>query len=400
MEIGLSRFNEVFEEAGVPRDHYASLFETLGELGADAVAARIFSWAHQRLEGLGATFSADDSDERIIPVDWMPRIVTRDHWQHLSDGLLQRGRAINVWLEALYGDGQDVVPRELVESSAFYRPHAIPKGSCPVRVYGPDVVHMGGGEYMVLEDNVRVPSGVAYSEAIRRAGMDVLPELFEPYRVAEIFSYYDTLRRTFEDATPDGSDEPNVAVVTRGREDSAYIEHSRIAEACGLPLLTLADCYVKNGEVRSRWDGRRIDVIYRRFDEDYVDTDLPELKKVYLEGRVRFANGFGVGVADDKAIFPFVPEMIDAHLGERPILANATTYALTEEEPRSEAIERLPEMVLKPHEGYGAQGLLIGPEAGRKEIEAARRNVRENPTGFVVQETLEFSAHILDETSE
>ena len=191
-----------------------------------------------------------------------------------------------------------------------------------------------------------------------------------------------------------------MVVVTRGTDDSAYFEHGRIAEACGVPLLTLADCQVKNGEVRSRSDGQRIDVIYRRFDEDYVDTDLPELKDVYLEGRVEFVNGFGVGVADDKAIFPFVPEIIEAHLGEKPILATAPTYSLTEDESRSEAIERLPEMVLKPREGYGAQGLLIGPEAGRDEIEAARSNVRENPTGFVVQETLEFSTHVLDEVSE
>jgi len=399
VEIGLPRFNEVFEKADLPRDHYGPLFEALSALGTESITRGI-SAAYRRLGDLGATFAADDSDQRVIPVDWMPRILPGDHWERLSSGLLQRGRAINAWLEALYGDGQDVVPDELVESSVFYRPHTIPQGSSPVRVYGPDVVHMGGGEYVVLEDNVRVPSGVAYSEAIRRAGMHALPELFQPYRLARIFSYYDALRRTLEDAAPDGVDGPNVAVVTRGSGDSAYFEHSRIAEACGVSLLTLADCHVRDGEVRARSDGRRIDVIYRRFDEDYVDTDLPELKNVYLEGRVGFVNGFGVGVADDKAIFPFVPEMIEAYLGERPILSNAPTYSLAEEESRAEAMERLPEMVLKPREGYGAQGLLIGPEAGREEIEDARRNVRKNPTGFVVQETLEFSTHVLDEGSD
>lgn len=395
VEVGLSRFNEVFEKAGAPRSHYEPLLEALERLGSERISDRLAA-ARRRLGEMGVTFAPDDVDERIIPVDWMPRIVPDDHWQRLSDGLLQRGRAINAWLETLYGEGQDVVPDDLVRSSVFYRPHEIPAGSAPVRVYGPDVVHMGSGEYVVLEDNVRVPSGVAYSEAIRRAGLDALPELFRPYRVADIFSYYDALRRTLEDAAPEGVDEPNVAVVTRGSGDAAFFEHDRIAEACGLPLLTLADCYVRGGEVRARPDGRRLDVIYRRFDEDYVDTDLPELEKVYLEDRVRFVNGFGAGVADDKAIFPYVPKMIEACLGERPILANAPTYSLTEEEPRSEALERLPELVLKPRQGYGAQGLLVGPEASREEVRDARHSVRKNPTGFVAQETLEFSTHVLD----
>ncbi len=189
-----SRFNEVFERTNVPREHYGPLFEALERIGAENISDRI-STARRRLGELGATFESDDSGdpERLIPVDWMPRILPSDHWQRLSDGLLQRGRAINAWLEALYGKGQDVVPEELVKSSVFYRPHEIPAGSAPVRVYGPDVVHMGDGEYVVLEDNVRVPSGVAYSEAIRRAGLDALdalPELFQPYRVAGIYAYY------------------------------------------------------------------------------------------------------------------------------------------------------------------------------------------------------------------
>ncbi len=169
MEIGLSRFNEVFERTNVPREHYGPLFEALERIGAENISDRI-STARRRLGELGATFESDDSGdpERLIPVDWMPRILPSDHWQRLSDGLLQRGRAINAWLEALYGKGQDVVPEELVKSSVFYRPHEIPAGSAPVRV----------------------PSGVAYSEAIRRAGLDALPELFQPYRVAGIYAYY------------------------------------------------------------------------------------------------------------------------------------------------------------------------------------------------------------------
>jgi uncharacterized circularly permuted ATP-grasp superfamily protein len=247
----------------------------------------------------------------------------------------------------------------------------------------------------VLEDNVRVPSGIAYAEAIRRAGMETMPELYEAYRVAEIYSYYDRLGETLELAAPDGVEEPNVAVVTRGGDDPAVFEHRRIAGACGIAVMTLDDCLVSGGVVYARDDGRRLDVIYRRFDEDYIDTDLPELERAYLEGNVGFVNAPGVGVADDKAVFPYVPKMIEHHLGEPPILSNAPTYSLTEEEGRDDVLERLPELVIKPREGYGAQGLVVGPEAQQDEVDTARRNIRRDPTQFVAQETLDFSTHVL-----
>ena len=314
----------------------------------------------------------------------------------LSGGLLQRGQAINAWLADVYGGGQDVVPEEILRTSVFYRPHDHPGASPPVHVYGPDVVHIGPGNYVVLEDNARVPSGVAYSEAIRRVGRKVLPELFESYRVTKILAYYKELRRTLEAAAPEGIEEPNVAVVTRGEKDSAFFEHDALARSCGVPLLTLDECYVRNGEVRTRPDGERLDVMYRRFDEDYVDTDLPEIEKVYLEGRLGFVNAFGSGVADDKAVFPYVPTMIEHYLAEAPILQNATTYSLVEESTRQDVLDRLPELVLKPREGYGAQGLMMGPEAGEEDLADARRLIEEDPSAFVAQECLDFSTHVRD----
>jgi len=308
---------------------------------------------------------------------------------------LQRGKAINAWLRAVYGAGQDLVPEEIVRSSIFYRPHRLPGSSVPVHIYGPDVVHLATGEYVVLEDNVRVPSGIAYSEAIRRAGMEMMPEVYDAYRILEIFTYYDRLRETLELAAPEGVEDPNVAVVTRGGEDPAFFEHHRISEACGIEIMTLADCRVSGSYVYSREDGRKIDVIYRRFDEDYIDTDLPELDGVYLEGNVGLVNAPGVGVADDKAVFPYVPAMIEQYLTETPIIPNAPTYALTEEETRAEVLDRLPEMVVKPREGYGAQGLMVGPEALSEDIDDARRNISKDPTQFVAQETLDFSTHML-----
>ncbi len=388
-------FNEVFEGDGRARAHYRPLLNALGAMREGELARRI-SRAGERLRGMGATFvlpdDPDDTD-RIFPVDWVPRIIPADHWRTLSAGLSQRGRAINAWLREVYGGDQDVVPDEVVRESVFYRPHAYP-GSAPVHVYGPDVVHVSPGEYVILEDNARVPSGLAYADVIRRLGAELLPELFEGYGVAGIFSYYSKLRESLEAAAPPGVDEPHVAVVTRGEKDSAFFEHERIARLCGLPLLTLSDCRVKNGEVRTRSDGRRLDAMYRRFDEDYVDTDLPGLKDVYLNGRIGFANAFGAGVADDKAVFPFVPAMVERYLGERPILQNARTYSLVEEETRAEVLGRLPELVLKPREGYGAQGMLIGPEASREDLDAAARRVKGDPTAFVAQECLDFSTHI------
>nr|MBA3471992.1 circularly permuted type 2 ATP-grasp protein [Rubrobacter sp.] len=250
-------------------------------------------------------------------------------------------------------------------------------------------------EYVVLEDNVRVPSGVAYSEAIRRAMVEAMGDLYEPYRVSAISAYYAVLKRSLETAAPPGVDEPCVAVVSRGEGDSAYFEHSRLAEACNVRLLTLADCEVRSGEFRDRSDGRRIDVIYRRFDEDYMETDLPELEAVYLEGKVNIVNALGVGVADDKAVFPYVPAMIERYLGEKPLLKNVPTFSPTKPEEREEMLDRLGELVLKPREGAGGQGLVVGPEADREDLENARREMEENPTNFVAQEFLDFSTHVL-----
>jgi uncharacterized circularly permuted ATP-grasp superfamily protein len=378
------------------------LLDARERIGAEGFAERS-AQADEKLRELGATFPLPDDPagkERILPADWMPRIIPKDHWETLSAGLLQRGLAINAWLVELYNGEQDVVPRKIVESNVFYRPHTLPDCALPfpIRVYGPDVVHLESGEYVVLEDNVRVPSGVAYAEAIRRAGLEALSDLYDPYRVCGIFEYYSVLRQTLEVAAPSGVEEPRIVVMTRGEDDPAYFEHSRAAEACGLQLLTLSDCYVEGGEVRDSSDGRRIDVIYRRFDEDYVETDLPKLEGVYLEGRVNFVNAVGVGVADDKAVFPYVPTMIELYLEEEPILENVPTLSPSEPEDREEVLDRLDELVLKPREGYGGQGLVIGPEADQETLENARRSIKENPTGFVVQETVDFSTHLVNGT--
>ena len=397
METKSSFFNEVFSERGVARGYYGPLVEAMRSLGEKEFSARC-ARGRERLRELGATFPLPDDStgrDRVLPADWMPRIIPGEHWEKISAGVLQRGRAINAWLSGLYGDGQEVVPQNIVESSIFYRPHGLPPHSAPIQVYGPDLVHLGGGEYVVLEDNLRVPSGVAYTEALRRVGLEIIEELFDSYEVRGVADYYDRLCEALLSAAPEGVEDPCVAVVTRGEDDSAYFEHSRVAGACDFRVLTLADCRVKDGELRDKSDGQRIDVVYRRFDEDYIETDLPELEEVYLEGRVTFANALGVGVADDKAVFPYVHDMIRHYLGEEPILKNAPTHSLSDPGHRDETLDRLDELVLKPREGYGAQGLLVGAEAGPEELEKARERVEEDPEQFIAQETLDFSMHVI-----
>ena len=397
MEIKTKHFNEVFEPGGEIRELYRPLFQGLERLGEEELAGRS-ARADEKLRDLGATFPLPDDPtgkERILPADWIPRIVPRDHREILSRGLLQRGYAINAWLTDLYNGEQDVVPEEIVKSSVLYRPGPLPDHSIPVHIYGPDVVQLGPKEYVVLEDNVRVPSGVAYAEAIRRAGLEAMGELYKPYRVSAISAYYAVLKRSLESAAPVGVEKPCVAVVSRGKEDSAYFEHSRIAAACNFRLLTLAGCEVRGEEVRDRSDGCRIDVIYRRFDEDYMETDLPELEAVYLEGKVNIVNAPGVGVADDKAVFPYVPTMIEHYLGEKPLLNNAPTFSPSQPEHKAEVLDRLEDLVLKPREGYGGKGLVIGPEAGPEDLEQARHEMEENPLNYSAQEFLDFSTHVL-----
>lgn len=404
MVIEARRFSEVYDADGEPRGFYRPLLEVLGRMGPETFAENR-AVAREKLREQGATFPLSGADgqagrkDRVLPADWVPRILPSDDWTRISAGLLQRGWAINAWLADLYNGRQDVVPDEVVESSALRREDPLPDCSvpAPVHVYGPDLVHLESGEYVVLEDNVRVPSGVAYAEAVRRAGLQAFGETFEPYRVNGIYAYYAMLRATLEAAAPPGVEDPNIAIVTGGPGDAAFFEHRRIAGACGIRLLMLKDCRISGGRVLAEPDGERIDVIYRRVDGGYVVADLPELEAVYRSGGVNLANALGVGVADDKGVFPYVPAMIERYLGEEPILRNAPTIPLTDPEMRAEALERLPELVVKPREGYGGRGILIGPEADREEIDQTRRDVLKNPAGFIAQECLDFSTHVLDD---
>ena len=256
MKTMTSYYNEAFEKDSVAREPYEPLIEVFDRMGPGMLAERR-ARANEKLRKLGATFplpGEEGEKDRVLPADWVPRLIPRDHWERLSAGLLQRSRAINAWLDDLYNGDQGVVPKEIVESSILYRPNPLPGPSIPVHVYGPDVVHMGDGEYLVIEDNVRVPSGIAYSEAVRQAGLAVMKEMFDPYRVEDINDYYEMLRGTFEAAAPPGVEDPEIAMITSGPGDSAFFEHDRIARECSIRLLTLNDLRIRshliNAEVR------------------------------------------------------------------------------------------------------------------------------------------------------
>jgi uncharacterized circularly permuted ATP-grasp superfamily protein len=400
MKTKRQRYNESLEASGVVRETYATLFEKVDALGPVEMAARRES-AADALGELGATFPlADDpaGRRRLLPADWTPRIVPVEEWEELSSGLLQRGYAINAWLSELYGGGQDLVPEELVASSALYRGGTLPEGGRPpVHVYGPDLVRLDSGEYAVLEDNVRIPSGVAYAEAIRRAGSRAMPDLYGGYQVSGLGAYYAALRATLEAAAPPGIREPGIAVLTTGPRDPAYFEHQRIAGACAIRLLTTGELRFENGEALAASDGRRLDVLYLRTDAG----ELPEgLLDAYRQGNLGLANAPGVGVADDKAIFPYVPAMIERYLGEAPILSNARTLSLADPEGLAEARERLPELVIKPREGYGGKGVLVCPEATEAQMRRVWNEVEANPLGYVAQECLDFSRHLMDDPAD
>lgn len=392
-------YNEALTPDGGVRETYEPLLDALADLAAGPGDHR--SRATEYLKRLGATFPLPDEGNRVLPADWTPRLVSVEDWERLSGGLLQRGRAINAWLSDLYEGGQEVVPEEVVATSALYKPRAFPGSETtpPVHVYGPDVVHLGDGDYVVLEDNVRVPSGAAYADAIRRVGREVYGMVFESYpaRIGDISTYYEKLRQTLRAAAPPDVEDPRIVLLTGGRGDSAYYEHRHLAEVCGFELLSAGDLAVGGDQVRSR-DGRRVDVIYRRVDDGGVVSEIEGLGRVCRENHVAVINAPGVGVADDKAVFPYVPEMIRTYLGEEPTLNDAVTLPLADPERREEALDRLPELVLKPREGYGGLGVVIGPEADREELARARRQILEDPAAFIAQECLDFSTHVTDAT--
>ncbi len=405
-------FDEYFcGEKAAPRADLAPLLASLGQMGLPELN-RSHASASQLLRRLGATFRLNDSglkgSERILPFDPLPRLIGRSDWITLERGLLQRLEAIDCFLADIYGPQQilndGVIPREDVESSSGWRPQM--QGiSLPLNrwchISGLDLIRDGKGTWRVLEDNLRCPSGVAYFLENRRVMKRLFSGLFEGRAVQPIDDYPSHLLRTLQDLAP-WSDTPRVAILTPGVFNSAYFEHSYLAQEMGIHLVEGRDLVCEGGRVwmRSTNGLEPVDVIYRRIDDDFLDPTVfrkdsmlgvPGLIDVLRQGRVAIANAPGTGIADDKLIYAHVPAMIRYYLDEEPIIENVPTYLCARPDDRRYVLEHLEQLVVKSVAEAGGYGMLIGPQASRSELADFDTKIRANPRNFIAQPTLQLS---------
>jgi uncharacterized circularly permuted ATP-grasp superfamily protein len=365
-----------------------------------------------------AVYGAKDEEgsgtERLIPFDLIPRIIPAQEWRRMEAGLVQRVTALNRFVHDIY-HGQDIlragiVPREQVEHNAQFR-QVMMGVEVPHQIYshisGIDIVRAsnatGEGEYFVLEDNLRVPSGVSYMLENRKMMMRLFPELFSLHRVAPVAHYPDLLLETLRASAPATSAEPTVVVLTPGMYNSAYFEHAFLAQQMGVELVEGQDLVVKDDFVwmRTTRGLKRVDVIYRRLDDDFLDPEVfrsdstlgvPGLMRAYRAGHVGICNACGTGIADDKSIYPYVPAMIEFYLGEKPILNNVPTYLCRQPQDLQYTLDHLSELVVKEVHGAGGYGMLVGPTASRQELQDFRAALLADPARYIAQPTLSLSS--------
>jgi uncharacterized circularly permuted ATP-grasp superfamily protein len=413
------QFDEMHDSAQAVRPHYQGFDRWLSGQAAQLMQARREE-AEMIFRRVGITFAvygAKDEDgagtERLIPFDLIPRIIPAHEWQTMEAGLVQRVSALNRFIHDVYHEQEilraGVIPAEQVLRNAQFRPEMVGV-QVPGQVYshisGIDIVRapnaQGQGEYYVLEDNLRVPSGVSYMIEDRKMMMRLFPELFAQNRVAPVAHYPDLLLETLRAMAPSGMNEPTVVVLTPGMYNSAYFEHAFLAQQMGVELVEGQDLFVKDDFVymRTTRGPRRVDVIYRRIDDDFLDPEVfrptstlgcAGLLRAYRAGNVAICNAIGTGVADDKSIYPYVPAMIEFYLGEKPILSNVPTYQCRISEDLQYTLAHLKDLVVKEVHGAGGYGMLVGPAATQTEIEEFRKVLLANPSGYIAQPTLSLS---------
>ena len=405
-------YDEYFcRESSAPRTDLEPLLSTLGQLGLSELNRNHASASHL-LRRLGATFRLNGTGqlggERILPFDPLPRLIHRNEWSTLEQGLFQRLEAIDLFLNDVYGDqhilNDGVIPREDVESSQGWRPQ-MREIQLPLNrwchVSGLDLIRDGEGTWRVLEDNLRCPSGVAYFLENRRVMKRLFPSLFRTRTVQPIDDYPSHLLRTLQDLAP-WSDAPKVVLLTPGVFNSAYFEHSYLAQQMGITLVEGRDLMCENGRVwmRSTAGLEAVDVIYRRIDDDFLDPTVfrrdsmlgvPGMMEVMKNGRLAIANAPGTGVADDKLIYAYLPTIIRYYMSQEPIIENVPTYLCSRENDRNYVLEHLRELVVKSVAEAGGYGMLIGPHASSEEIEGFTAKIKANPRNFIAQPTLQLS---------
>ncbi|VVE86942.1 circularly permuted type 2 ATP-grasp protein [Pandoraea bronchicola] len=408
-------YNEMASITGATRAHYRRFDDWL-KCQPDDVLHHKRAEADLAFRRVGITFAVYGNEagtERLIPFDLIPRIIPAHEWQTLQTGLRQRVEALNRFIHDVYHE-QDilragVIPADQVLKNAQYRPEMqgvdVP-GDIYAHIAGVDVVRAGTGDdgvFYVLEDNLRVPSGVSYMLENRKMMMRLFPELFARNRIAPVEHYPDLLLDSLRAVAPMGVDDPTVVVMTPGIYNSAYFEHAFLAQQMGIELVEGQDLFVEDNLVYMRTTNgpKRVDVIYRRIDDDFLDPlafradsslGVPGLLSVYRAGRVTLANAIGTGVADDKSIYPFVPDMIEFYLGEKPILNNVPTYQCRRPDDLAYTLDNLAELVVKEVHGAGGYGMLVGPASTKAEIEAFRQRLIAKPDGYIAQPTLALSA--------
>jgi uncharacterized circularly permuted ATP-grasp superfamily protein len=408
---GTKFYNEMLANDGRVRDAYADIDKWLNALPDGHLALKTEE-AELLFRRMGITFlvyGRGGSNERLIPFDVIPRVFSAPEWDLLSKGSIQRVRALNMFLDDLYHGAEIVkagkIPASLVFNNAYYQiqMHGLDvPGGVYAHIAGIDLVRVDENEFYVLEDNLRSPSGVSYMLENRAIMMRLFPDLFANNAVAPVDRYPDELLRNLRAVAPNTDSEPTVVLLTPGAFNSAYFEHAYIADSMGIELVEAPDLFVRDGKVfmRTTEGPQRVDVIYRRIDDDFIDPlafrsdsmlGVPGLLSVYRSGGVTVANAMGTGVADDKSVYPYVPDIVRFYLDEEPILNNVPTYMLRDPEDLKYTLDNLADLVVKEVHGSGGYGMLVGPASTKKEIEDYRARILESPSGFIAQPTLSLS---------
>ncbi len=406
-----SAFDEMHADGGI-RPPYAEMARFLDATGREALdqKRREAEVLFRRIGVTFAVYTEGGDPERLIPFDVIPRILSRAEWERLSRGLEQRVRALNAFLADAYGPKEIIragrIPAALVLENEGYLKQMegfSPPGGVYTVISGIDLVRTGPDEFYVLEDNCRTPSGVSYMLENREAMLRLFPELFTRHRIAPVSHYPEELLETLKSIAPAASrGQPKVVVLTPGPYNSAYYEHSFLADEMGVELVEGADLFVRDRVVymRTTAGAQRVDVIYRRIDDDFLDPEafrpdsalgVPGLMAAYKAGNVALANAPGAGIADDKAIYPYVPEMVRFYLGEEPILSNVPTFMCEREADRDYVLANLDKLVVKLARGSGGYGMLVGPHATEEQRADFAARITARPGDYIAQPTLALS---------
>jgi uncharacterized circularly permuted ATP-grasp superfamily protein len=398
-------------EDGATRAAYARIDRWLKEMPREFFSTRR-GHAELMFRRIGITFNVygdKEATERLIPFDIIPRVLQRREWLKLEEGLVQRVKALNRFLADIYGKQEIIkaglIPADLITQNSHFRPEMVGRRvphDIYVHIAGIDMVRVDADDFYVLEDNVRTPSGVSYMLENREVMMRIAPDLFAEHRVAPVENYPDALLATLRSVNPKTHRDPTIALLTPGPFNSAYYEHSFLADKLGVELVEGRDLVVENDIVfmRTTQGPKRVDVIYRRIDDDFLDPlsfkpesilGVPGIMRAYLAGNITIANAVGTGVADDKAIYTYMPEIVRFYLGEDMKLKNVETWRCREPDSLSYVLDHLNELVVKEVNGSGGYGMLVGPHASSAQIEEFRIKLKENPDNFIAQPTLALS---------